>query len=270
MFKVNRTVVIVSCFGMFLSGIIAMQSCSEGGGINIFSIEDDKALGDQIAAEIAGDPVNYPILDSVDYADAYAFVYDIRDRILESGMVFHKDDFKWQVRIIDQDSVINAFCTPGGYIYVYTGLIRYLENEAQLAGVLGHEMAHADLRHSTDQLTQAYGISILLDIVLGDDQNAITDIAASLTQLAFSRGDESQADEYSVIYLCPTEYEASGAAGFFEKIEAEGDIQIPEFLSTHPNPDNRIDAIYAKSSELSCSGDQTYDARYQELIDALP
>ena len=54
--------------------------------------------------------------------------------------------------------MLNAFCTPGGYIYVYTGLIKYLDNEAQLAGVLGHEIAHADLRHVTDQLTEQYGV----------------------------------------------------------------------------------------------------------------
>lgn len=270
MYKLNRNTLTIGLFSVILLTIITLQSCSEGGGINIFSIEDDKTLGAQIAAEIENDPATYPILDSADYPEAYALLYDIRDRVLESGMVYHKDDFTWQVRIIDQDSVINAFCTPGGYIYVYTGLIRYLENEAQLAGVIGHEMAHADLRHSTDQLTEAYGISLLLEIVLGEDQNVLSDVAASLTQLAFSRGDESQADEYSVIYLCPTDYVATGAAGFFEKIESEGGIEIPEFLSTHPNPDNRIADIYAKSSELSCSGEQTYDARYQDLIDALP
>lgn len=245
-------------------------SCSEGGGINIFSIEDDKELGAQLAAEIASDPATYPILDPVAYDDAYALVNDIRDRILDAGQLFHTNDFVWEVKIINDDNVVNAFCTPGGYIYVYTGLIRYLENEAQLAGVLGHEMAHADLRHSTDQLTQAYGISFLLEILLGDDQNTLSDIAATLTQLAFSRDDETQADEYSVIYLCPTDYIASGSAGFFEKIEAEGGFEIPEFLSTHPNPDDRIENIYATAAELSCDGDGIFEDRYDDLIDALP
>lgn len=245
-------------------------SCSEGGGVNIFSVQDDIDLGAQVADEIASDPATYPILDSIEYADAYALVYDIRDRILNSGKVYHKNDFAWRVFIINDDDVVNAFCTPGGYIYVYTGLIRYLENEAQLAGVLGHEMAHADLRHTTDQLTEAYGLSLLISVVLGDNTSVLTDIAASLTQLAFSRADESQADEYSVIYLCPTDYYAAGAAGFFEKVEAEGDANIPVFLSTHPNPDDRIANIYATSDELDCSGDGIYDGRYAELIDALP
>ncbi len=253
-----------------VSAVLLGNSCSEGGGVNLFSLEDDIALGAQIAAEIEADPATYPILDSVIYADAYDLVYDIRDRILASGKVYHKDDFVWQVRIINDDDIVNAFCTPGGYIYVYTGLIRYLENEAQLAGVLGHEMAHADLRHSTDQLTEAYGISLLLSIVLGEQESVLADVAASLTQLAFSRGDESQADEYSVIYLCPTDYVASGAAGFFLKIEDEGGVEIPEFLSTHPNPDNRIENINATADELLCTGDEVFASRYDDLIDALP
>lgn len=262
-FRLNTLTVVIAT-------VFFTNSCSEGGGVNIFSVQDDIDLGAQIAAEIASDPATYPILSETTYADAYALVDDIVDRILAGGEVAHKDDFVWEVHIINDDNIINAFATPGGYIYIYTGLIKYLDNEAQLAGVMGHEMAHADLRHTTDQLTQAYGISFLLSVLLGDDQSVIADIAASLTQLAFSREDESQADEYSVIYLCPTEYYAPASAGFFEKVEAEGGTEIPVFLSTHPNPDDRIANIYAKADELGCSGSELFEERYQDLLDALP
>ncbi len=254
----------------FITPALFIQSCSEGGGINIFSIEDDKALGAQVAAEIASDPATYPVLSENTYSEAYGLLNDIRDRVLNSGEVFHEDDFVWELKIIEDDEIINAFCTPGGYIYVYTGLIKYLDDEAQLACVLGHEMAHADLRHATDQLTEIYGISLLLSIVLGSDQELLGDIATTLASLAFSRDDESQADEYSVIYVCPTEYYAAASVEFFEKIEAEGGVDIPEFLSTHPSPEHRIEDILAKYNELGCGGDQRYEARFQDLIDALP
>lgn len=261
----NRLLILIT-----LSSTLFINSCSEGGGINLFSIEDDKALGAQVAAEIESDPATYPILNENTYAEAYDLVLDIRDRVLNSGEIFHKDDFVWEVKIIEDDNIINAFCTPGGYIYVYTGLIKYLEDEAQLACVLAHEMAHADLRHTTDQLTEIYGISLLLSIVLGSDQELLGDIATTLASLAFSRDDESQADEYSVIYVCPTDYYAAASAEFFEKIEAEGGVDIPEFLSTHPSPENRIEDILAKYEELGCAGEQRYESRYQDLIDALP
>ncbi len=253
-----------------LSTTLFTDSCSEGGGINLFSIEDDKALGAQVAAEIEADPATYPLLNENTYSEAYDLLNDIRDRILNSGEVAHADDFVWELHIINDDDVVNAFCTPGGYIYVYTGLIKYLDDEAQLAGVLGHEMAHADLRHTTDQLTEIYGVSLLLSIVLGSDQQLLGDIATTLASLAFSRDDESQADEYSVIYLCPTDYYAAASAEFFEKVEAEGGVDIPEFLSTHPSPENRIEDILAKYEELGCGGTARYESRYQDLIDALP
>ena len=126
-----------------------------------------------------------------------------------------------RTRIIHDDSTLNAFCTPGGYIYVFTGLIHYLDSEDQLAGVMGHEIAHADRRHSTDQMTKQYGISLLLSAI-GGDESAIAQVASGLLLLKYGRGAESEADEFSVRYLCPTEYNAAGGAGFFEKIEAAG------------------------------------------------
>lgn len=260
-------------FILLLPSMVITPSCNKNKddkSINIFSIEDDKTLGAQVAQEIENNPDQYPILDPATYDEAYDHIRRIRDEILNSGKVFYNDEFVWDVKIIHDDETLNAFAAPGGYIYVYTGLIKFLENEAQLAGVLAHEIAHADRRHVTDQLTKQYGLSVLLGIVLGDDPGTLANIAAGLVGLRFSRNDEAEADEYSVIYLCPTEYEADGAAGFFEKIEAQGTTDVPEFLSTHPNPDNRISAIHNKEAALGCTGDEVFDARYQDLINSLP
>lgn len=237
---------------------------------NIFTIEDDKTLGLQVRNEIASDPGSYPILSETQYPAPYTYLRNLRDKILNSGNVFYKDEFAWEVYIVQDDNTLNAFCAPGGYIYVYTGLIKFLESEDELAGVLAHEIAHADRRHSTDQLTKQYGLSTLISIVLGENQNQLTDIAQGLVSLAFSRADETEADEYSVIYLCPTDLNASGAAGFFEKIEAMGGSNPPAFLSTHPNPDNRITKIHAKETELGCTGTLVNDTEYAAFKASLP
>lgn len=237
------------------------------GSINIFSLEDDKQLGQQVSETIAADTVNYPVLDSVLYPTAYEHLIRIRNTILNSGKVKYRDDFKWQCKIIYDDSVLNAFATPGGYIYVYTGLIKYLDSEDQLAGVLGHEIAHADRRHSTDQLTKQYGIVTLLQIVAGKNQGLLADVAASLITLSFSRDNESEADEYSVIYLYPTEYDARGVARFFEKI---GTSSTPTFLSTHPDPEDRVQKIMDKWTALGAKVGGTFDDRYLEFKNSLP
>ncbi|MEO6833992.1 MAG: M48 family metalloprotease, partial [Chitinophagaceae bacterium] len=196
----------------------------------------------------------YPILDPTQYASAYNYLNSMRDVILNSGQVTHKADFTWELHIIRDDNTLNAFCTPGGYIYVYTGLIKYLDNASSLAGVLGHEMAHADKRHTTEAMTKQYGISTLLSLVLGKDSGLLVQVSESLINLKFSRDNESEADKYSVIYLCPTKYKSDGAALFFEKMQASGSSNPPQFLSTHPNPDNRIQAIEDEAKSLNCSG----------------
>ncbi|MBK6640601.1 MAG: M48 family metalloprotease [Bacteroidetes bacterium] len=135
--------------------LVTFASCqSRDGDFTIFSPEEDLTLGSQMAAAIDADPENYPILAPAKHPKLYKHLEGIRDKILASDDLFHRNDFSWQLRVIDNDTIYNAFCTPGGFIYVYTGLIRYVESEDELAGILGHEIAHGDLRHGTDQMTK--------------------------------------------------------------------------------------------------------------------
>jgi beta-barrel assembly-enhancing protease len=228
---------------------------ADGSAFNVFTVQDDIDLGGQLAAEIAADPKNYPVVDENAFPDAYDHLYAIRDSILSSGEVEYADEFPWEVQFIDDPKTLNAFCAPGGYIYVYSGIVNFLDHEDELVGVMGHEMAHADKRHSTQQLTKLYGIETLLSLLFGDDMGGLAgEIAEGLVALQFSRDNEAQADEYSVRYLCETDYAADGAAGFFEKlIEEEKEGFTPEFLSTHPSSDSRVEDINALASELDCA-----------------
>lgn len=242
-----------------LAASFIVLSCNKDDGsdntINIFTIEDDKALGEQLKQEIAANPQEFPIMSRSQYPEAYAYLDQVVQKVFSSNRFLHKDDFNWEFFLIKDDSVLNAFAGPGGKVYIYTGIILYLDSGHHFAGVMGHEMAHADRRHVTDQLTKQYGISLLLDIVLGQNQSVLTDIAANLAFLSFSRGAESEADEYSVKYLCPTDYKADGAAGFFAKLIALQQAgNTPEFLSTHPSPENRVQDIRAQAVEEGCAG----------------
>ena len=250
--------------------MLLLLSCSDdksGPKINLYTVQDDIDLGNQLKEEILADPITYPILSASDYPEAYDKLYDIRDSILASGEVRYVEEFEWELFIIEDDEVLNAFCAPGGYIYVYTGLIKFLEYEDELAGVMGHEIAHADLRHSTQQLTQAFGLGVLLAILVDGDPGLLTEIAASLVNLSFSRSDESEADESSVEYLCGTDYAADGTAGFFEKLEG---FEVPEFISSHPSSDTRVEDITEYATQLGCELTLNPDADYQSLIDSLP
>jgi predicted Zn-dependent protease len=255
-----------------LLGIGACKKDGDGFQPNIFSIQDDMDLGIQLRDEIKANPQEYPLLSDNAYPEAYSHIERIRDSILLTGEVDYADTFPWEVYIINDDSVLNAFATPGGYMYFYTGLIKYLDNEAEFAGVMGHEMAHAAERHSTNQLTKAYGLTLLINIVLGQNPNQLAqmaaDIGAGLAALAFSRDHEYEADEYSVNYLYQTSYDARGVGGFFDKINSSP--QPPEFLSTHPNPDNRIGKIEEEWTALGGAAGNTYVNSYQDFKNSLP
>lgn len=254
--------------------ILFTTSCSkdkEGPSINLFSVQDDKQLGQELNQEIQTNP-DYNVMDPGKYPQAYEHLYRIRDAILATGKVDYDTTFVWNVYLMNNDTTLNAFATPGGYLYFYTGLAKFLDNEAEFAGVMGHEMAHAAERHSTNQLTKVYGLQILLSVVLGENPSQLAEIAAGLASglatLAFSRNHEYEADEYSVRYLYETSYDPRGVAGFFQKME--GTNPTPEFLSTHPSPENRVDEIMALWEELGAKEGNYYPDRYADFKNTLP
>lgn len=251
-----------------------ISACSKDGDkdvINVFSVDDDIKLGQQLADQIRADPAQYPLLSQAQYPKAYEHLNRITQTLLNTGKIKYKDRFKWEINIIRDDSTLNAFCAPGGFIYVYTGIIKYLDSEDQFAGVLGHEIAHADRRHSTDRLTRQYGISMLLDLVLGQNKGALANVATNLALLAYSRSNETEADLASVEYLCATDYNATGTAGFFKKLIEQGQGgRTPAFLSTHPNPDKRVENIEKEAQTRNCTNTQTYVTRYNEFKNSLP
>lgn len=251
--------------------LVAAQACKDrDGSINIFSIQDDLALGQQVVTELENNPA-INVLDSASNKDIYRYIYNLRDSILIHNDLLYEKEFVWRIRIIRDDTTLNAFCTPGGYIYIYTALIKYLESEDQLAGVMGHEMAHADRRHSTDALTRQYGLGVLFDIVFGRDKGQLVRVAANIQNLKYSRNNETESDMLSVEWLYPTVYNAKGAAGFFQKLIDQGQTgRVPEWLSTHPSPDNRVQAITEKWQQMGGKVGQTFQTRYNNFKAMLP
>jgi predicted Zn-dependent protease len=245
---------------------ILFSSCNG----NWVPIDVDKTLGEQSSNQIENSPEQFKLLEREDCPYAFERIESIRDQILETGEIKYASDFVWDIHIVKDDSVLNAFCLPGGNIYIYTGLIKYLDSEAGLAGVIGHEMAHADLRHSTKQLVQNLGLSLFIQYVLGVDQSSLINMGANLLSLSFSRSDESDADMRSVEYLGKTNYDPRGAAFFFEKIEKEqNEHPSLEFINTHPNPDNRVKKIYEKWKDLGGKKGELQKETYKKIIQDL-
>jgi beta-barrel assembly-enhancing protease len=253
--------------------LLTMLSCDEG-KLNFFSVDQDIEFGMQLDEMIMSDPTTYPVLSRAQHAAAYQHLDRIVNSLKQSDDLRYAQRFTWEVRIIDQD-ILNAFAAPGGYMYFYTGLIKFLDNEAQFAGVVAHEMAHADRRHSTQMLTKQYGFSVLAGILLGENpsflEQIIAELAMGLGNLKYSRNNEYEADEYAVKYLYDTDYHPKELAGFFIKMnEQVTSSYSPEFLSTHPDPGNRIQAINSVWEKLGSKNGELYVSRYNDFKNSLP
>jgi predicted Zn-dependent protease len=259
---------------LWLLVLFGFNSCKKGDPI-FFSLQDEIQLGQQVRNEVLSNPQEYgEVLRRSQYQAAYAYLDNLVNSILSSPDVRYKKEFAWEVRIIHKPGVLNAFATPGGYIFVYVDLIKYLDSADQLAGVLGHEIAHSDRRHSARNLERVYGVAILLDIVLGKGSSQLAQItkqlALGLAGLSFSRDMEREADEYSVIYLNSTSYRCNGAAGFFEKLQAEGKCGGLTWTSTHPDPCERVQNINTKAAALACENRPATISSYQDFKNSLP
>lgn len=225
---------------------LAIAGCAGGaGGYNMYSTSEDLKLGEGLVKQINADSKNYPVSKN---EGLRAYVQSIVDELIKSPEIKYRGVFKYRVEIIENKSTINAFCCPGGFIYVYTGLLDFLTDEATLAAVLAHEIAHAECRHATQRMTSQKGMESLVNLYKEKNKNktteAITTTFTGLTSLANSRENEYEADEFAFKYLRSTKWYPGAILRFFDKIKtrvASGGGAFDALLSTHPLPQDRVD-----------------------------
>src|SRR5689334_6722297 len=166
-------------------------------------------------------------------------------------------EYSWPYEFhVIPEKEINAFALPGGPMFVNAGAIVAADNEAQLAGVMAHEMSHVYMQHSAKQATKQSWIGLIGGLAgaitgsgaLGTLARAGIQIGAGAISLKYSRNDESQADAVGAIIMYRAGYDPRALAQFFEKLESEGSGG-PQFLSEHPNPGNRSEAIDKEIAE---------------------
>lgn len=162
-----------------------------------------------------------------------------------------RTDYEWEFRVIDDDKTLNAFCLPGGKVAVYTGLLPVAQDDAGIAAVIGHEVAHAIARHGGERLSQEILVAgATAATVMATRDAKKRDLYAGLLGagaavgflLPYSRLHESEADRMGLIYMAKAGYDPRAAIGLWQRMAAKGKDRgrPPEFLSTHPADDTRI------------------------------
>ncbi|NOK02964.1 MULTISPECIES: M48 family metallopeptidase [Myxococcus] len=221
----------------------------------LISDEQEEQLGKQVKAELeTKEKIKY-----VQNAAVVDYVRGISASILNQASK-DRPGVKWKINVIDDPKTVNAFATPGGYLYVYTGLILAADTEAELAGVMAHEAGHVVGRHSARAMVSQMGLQAITQAALGQNPGTVAQIAASLvsggTLLAHGRGEEIEADEYGARYASGAGYDPRGLITFFEKLQKEqGDTPaLMKWLSTHPTNRDRIANIQKIISQKNLRG----------------
>ncbi|WP_439882510.1 M48 family metalloprotease [Pontibacter sp. MBLB2868] len=195
--------------------------------------------------------------------------------------ISHRNNLKYSFRIVDSP-VINAFAVPGGYVYFTRGIMAYFNNEAEFAGVLGHEIGHVAARHSAQQQSKAMlaQLGLIVGMVVSPEFAQFADIAqqgVGLLFLKFGRDAEREADRLGVEYSSKIGYDAEEMAEFFQTLqrtsEEAGAEPVPTFLSTHPSPADRQVVVSKLAKEwkqkLSLTNPEVARNSYLKMVDGM-
>ena len=228
-----------------LASAVVLSGCVGGGG-GMPNAQQESALGAQQERQVLSK------VRTIRSGKLYNAVRNVGSRI---ARVSGRPDFKWRYHLVNNAKQANAFVLPGGKVFVYSGLFKYAANEAELAAVVGHEVAHALKSHGVKgaQRRQNAGlIGALLQVGMGvagvnsgtaQQVNQVYGQGASIGYIKpYSRGNESEADAIGLMLMAKAGYDPRAALSFWAKFGRQGQ-RVPEYLSTHPAPANRIAQI---------------------------
>ncbi len=234
-------------------------------GWNLFTTAQDVEMGRQVSA------------------DAEKQLQMLNDRRVDDYLtrlgkrlaaVAPGEKYQYQFKAVN-DLSINAFALPGGFLYVNRGTIEAADTEAQLAGVIAHEIGHAALRHGTNQATKAYMAQMPLVLLGGMGSKSVASVlaqigggfAANSVLLKYSRDAERQADLMGAQILFEARFNPLAMPQFFEKLQAQGGSRMPQWLSDHPDIGNRINDINGEIGRLGGAppGAQNDSAEFQSI-----
>jgi beta-barrel assembly-enhancing protease len=254
-------------FPAVLFAVMLAAGCGSAGGagdFNLISIEEEWQLGNQLAQDVARQVRfnNDPAVNQ--------YVQQMGQRIVaQSPAPFNQ--LPWHFHVVE-DASINAFAIPGGHVYVHTGLIANSDNASELAGVMAHEISHVLARHSTEQISRQYGLSIIAGAVLGQNPGVLSQIAAQIVAggalARFSREAEREADEVGQRVMYAAGYDPNGMASMFEELleHRQGSPgRVEQFFSTHPLTEERIRNARGRAANLRGNPVITDEPGFQQI-----
>jgi len=236
--------------------------------IEEFEIEDHILIGETMSAQIKNMPEVFNILDRDRYKDAYIYVNKLLATLKLTSVVKHREDFNWSVIILHDDRQRTAFTLPGGKIYIYTGLLKFLQAEHELMAVLGNEIAYADKELAAINLRETYGGVFIGKITLGDEIPELLEIVENYPQIEYLEEAVIAADAYAIELICPFQYDAAGLRTFLLRAQ---DREI-EWINSKKSMDldTRLENIKVLSVDCGEAGVTNRNQYLKKIKNFLP
>ena len=251
----------LACALLAAASTLFLPSCAAISKLNLIPVSQDPVLGAQAYPELLAPE------QTVNSGSDYDVVVAMTDRLVRAAKEVDPEianQFDWEVVLVKRDDLVNAWALPGGKMAVYTGILPVAAGntgdfETGLAVVMGHEIAHATLRHGTRAMTRQMGAQVMIQVVAaalggGEGSAAVlqgANLGSNFLSLSFGRDAELESDRRGLLYMAKAGYDPRAAVGFWERMQAaSGGQSPPEWSSTHPSNENRIKQIQSLLPEM--------------------
>jgi predicted Zn-dependent protease len=237
----HKTALLSLVFLLWFSAGCAVNPVTGEDELMLFPSSQDAEIGKQYAPEVEKE-----LKGKIDDLTLQNYIDGVGQSI---AGISHRPDFDYHFVAVN-DKSINALALPGGYIFITKGMLLKLTSEAQLAGVLAHEIVHVVARDTANMMSKQMGMDMLLVAGLSQTTSEGAAVAAGLAReiisLKYGREDEKDADTYGLDYMVRAGYNPNGVVEVMQMLEREDSIRAVEFLSSHPSPENRVSYLQAR------------------------
>jgi len=260
----------------FLCILTIFSSCQEEEAViasknqEEFSSQDQNVIGERLVTQVREDDHNFPIFasDNTTFTEELnVYLTKLVQTVAISVPVVNRNDFEWSVTVIDA-SDIHMFTAPGGHFFVYTGMLKALDSEAELIALMAHELRYTDQSKTILSLKNEFGGVAMGDILLGNQVSAIDNMALWLRDLSYSEEEVLEADQYALDIICPYLYDNEGLRNAIMRLDNVPE-QTVDWLIRRPGTAKRLEILEDAESQDCGSNESDFADRYHSITAKL-
>ncbi len=239
-----------------------------------FSPEEQQEIGEYLLNISRQSNDLFMVLDRNKYSEVYDYINTLVVMLAYTEWVEHSRSFDWEVTILKDDDFQSAFMLPGGRLFIYTGMLKLLKDESELAALIAHELMYSDKGLVIEALKEEFGGAILADILLDNEipQEKGEALINWTREMSFPKMTVEEADIYAVRAVCPFQYDATSMINLLRRIEEQNNqsTEVKWSLTRPGKISSRIDNLLIAIGACETRNGSGFEARYQEMIALLP